>query len=74
MTDYVKARPEGWLWGRGIGYEGRKWVCYFWRSGWTHISLGLHLDWGAPNIEIHVPFGFIRIGVRTEWRANNDGS
>ena len=60
---------EGWVWGRQIGYEGTKWCCYFWRSGWTHLSLGLHFDWFNPNIEIHLPLGFIRIGVRSEWHS-----
>lgn len=27
-----------------------------------HIQLGFHLHLTSPNIEIHLPFGFIRIG------------
>ena len=45
-----------------IGYEGTSWVAYFWFVGWDCISLGLHICMSAPNIEIHVPFGWIRIG------------
>ncbi len=40
---------------------GPEW-CYFWFVGWTAISLGLHVSFSARNIEIHIPFGFIRIG------------
>lgn len=40
-------------------------VCYIWFTGWNHISLGLHLYWSLPNIEIHLPFCFLRIGW--EW-------
>lgn len=61
-----------WVWnrhGRQFGYmsEGeRGFVAYFWRSGWSHISLGAHVDWAAPNFEIHVPLGFFRIGWRSK--------
>ncbi len=52
--------------GRQFGWEfSNGFVAYFWRSGWTHISLGLHVDWRTPNFEIHIPFGFIRIGMRS---------
>jgi len=44
-----------------IGYEGKKWVAYFWFVGWANLSLGLHFHTGG-NIEIHLPFGFVRIG------------
>jgi hypothetical protein len=29
----------------------------------SHISLGFHIDLSSPNIEIHIPSGFIRIGI-----------
>lgn len=51
---------------RKIGYEGDRWVAYFWFVGWDCISLGLHVCFGAPNIEIHLPFGFIRIGRKSK--------
>ncbi|MCP1852886.1 MULTISPECIES: hypothetical protein [unclassified Bradyrhizobium] len=53
---------------RLFGWEGEAWVCYFWRSGWDHLSFGLHVCFGGPNIEIHLPFGFLRIGRRTDVR------
>ena len=30
--------------------------------GWECISLGFHVCWSLPNIELHLPFGFVRIG------------
>ena len=50
---------------RQFGVYNNRWCCIFWFSGWDSISLGLHLCLSAPNIEIHIPFGFIRIG----WHA-----
>jgi len=44
-------------------------VAYFWCVGWWAWSLGFHVSLRDPNIEIHVPFGFFRIGwqQRYEW-------
>lgn len=47
---------------QAIGYEGPKWVAIFWLTGWFHFSLGFHIDFAAPNIEIHLPGGFLRLG------------
>ena len=61
--------------GRQFGYElnpedykkGRYFVAYYWFVGWwTPINIGFHLDFHSPNIEIHLPFGFIRIGWAKE--------
>jgi len=43
----------------------RAFVCYIAFIGLDNISLGLHFNWRLPNIEIHLPFCFIRIG----WQA-----
>ena len=40
----------------------REFVCYFHFVSWRCLSLGFHIDLQNPNIEMHVPFGFIRIG------------
>lgn len=40
----------------------RKSAFYFHFVGWSCLSLGFHIDVHKPNIEIHLPFGFIRIG------------
>lgn len=44
---------------------------YFHFVGWDCISLGGHICFGAPNIEIHLPFGFIRIGWELDWSNMN---
>ncbi len=43
----------------------RAFVCYIAFIGLDNISLGLHFNWRLPNIEIHLPFCFIRVG----WQA-----
>lgn len=57
---------DGWTWGgwrgRTYGYDGKRWAAYFHRSGWAHISLGVHVSLEDPNLELHVPFGFFRFG------------
>ncbi len=40
----------------------KKFVAYFHFVKWSCLSLGFHVDISLPNIEIHLPFGFIRIG------------
>jgi hypothetical protein len=55
--------------GRTIGYEGYRFVAYFYFVGWDCISLGLHLCWSLPNVEMHLPFGFIRIGINPVSKA-----
>jgi len=40
----------------------RVFVFYFHFVGWDCLSLGGHICLSLPNIEIHIPFGFIRIG------------
>ena len=42
--------------------EDRKFVCFFHFVGWSEISLGMSISLRQPNIELHLPFGFIRIG------------
>lgn len=56
-----------------IGWEGKRWGAYFWFVGWDCFSLGAHVCLGCPNIEIHIPFGFIRIGVTKGALFKNTG-
>lgn len=44
----------------------RKFVMHYWFVGWDCISLGAHVSLRDPNIEIHLPFGFIRVGWELE--------
>lgn len=46
---------------------GRQFVCYYFFSGWDCLSLGLHISFFQPNIEIHLPFGFVRVGWVKHW-------
>lgn len=39
-----------------------KFVAFFWFVSWSDISFGISLHFSPPHIEIHVPFGFFRIG------------
>jgi hypothetical protein len=57
----LRARCRGW--------NSPDWCCYFWFVGWDCISFGLHVCVGGPNIEIHLPFGFLRIGRHTNVTA-----
>lgn len=47
---------------RELGYDGEHWCAYFWFAGWDCLSLGFHICLSKPNLEIHLPFGFVRIG------------
>lgn len=56
---------------RAYGYSpelpndgSRRFVAHFWLNGWDHISLGIHVSLTEYNVEIHIPFGFIRIGFQ----------
>jgi hypothetical protein len=40
-----------------------KFVCYYNFTSFFHISLGLHMCLNPVNIEIHLPFGYVRIGI-----------
>ena len=37
----------------------------------SDISLGLHISLDEKNIEIHLPFCYIRIGWQSEWKLFN---
>lgn len=46
-----------------IGYEGPRWVAYYYLIGLANWSLGFHVHLAQPfNVELHLPGGFIRIG------------
>jgi len=42
--------------------EQRYFAFYYWFVGWHHLSFGFHVDLKSPNIEIHLPFGFLKFG------------
>lgn len=41
----------------------RRFVCFFKYNDWAHFSLGAHIDFRSPNVEIHIPLGFFRLGL-----------
>lgn len=55
---------------KGEGKLERKFIAYFYHGPyhWYHLSLGFHIDLQSPNIEIHLPFGSIRIGWKVTGR------
>lgn len=53
---------------QAFGYFRKEgWVAYYWFIGWWHWSLGFNIYLPAPNVEIHLPFGFIRVGKQDPW-------
>jgi len=46
-------------------------VAYWWFVGWWDISLGIHISLECPNIEIHLPFGFFRVGWEIKYIAGD---
>lgn len=72
-----KASFPRWSWGKNkkhmFGVEGWEYVCYFWFTGWELLALGLSISvWNPINIEIHLPFGFIRIGQNSNRQIRED--
>jgi hypothetical protein len=42
----------------------RKPVAYWHFVSWYFFSIGITVDFESPNIEIHLPFGFFRVGFQ----------
>jgi len=42
--------------------QGKKFISMWTFIGWTDISLGFHINLGHTYLDLHVPFGWIRIG------------
>lgn len=61
--------PNAAATGRLFGWEGERFEAYFWFVGWDCISFGVHVCLSLPNIELHVPFGFMRIGASPQQRT-----
>jgi hypothetical protein len=40
----------------------RRFCAYYHFVAWDCLSMGVHVAICQPNIEVHVPFGFFRIG------------
>lgn len=46
----------------------RHFVCYIHFIGVDNISLGVTVNWHCPNIELHLPFCFIKVGWAAVYR------
>ena len=55
-----------------FGLRDRQIVCHFHFVAWSHWSLGFHLDAASPNIEMHVPFGFLPDRMAGHLRQQSD--
>lgn len=40
----------------------RVFCCYYWFVAWDQISLGINVSLTGPHVEVHLPFGFVRLG------------
>jgi hypothetical protein len=49
----------------------RRFIFFFWFVSWHAISLGISIDLFGPNLEVHLPFGFIKLGW-TDERPSKD--
>jgi hypothetical protein len=56
----IKFGPPDWT---------RRFVVHFHFIGWDHLQLGFHLCTSLPNIELHVPSGFLRVGWIWEYKT-----
>lgn len=71
FAKHLIKKSEDFEW-RQWGWQGYYFCCYFWFVSIYAISFGVHLHWRNPlNIEIHIPFGFIRFGLTSRrWREH----
>lgn len=53
------------LWPEEFGWRGKVYEAILWRTRWTHLSFGFSIALEVPNVEIHLPFCFLRIGRQT---------
>ena len=44
------------------GEKKAQFVCYYYFQSWRSLNLGLHVSLARPELEVHLPFGFIRVG------------
>jgi len=51
----------------------RRFQAFYHFVSWADLSLGINISVDGPNIEIHVPFGFFRVGW-VNWTARRGKS
>jgi len=50
----------------------RRFEAIFFFVHFTEISLGINIDLRSPNVCLHVPFGFFRVGWSGVWEGELD--
>lgn len=51
---------------RQRNYKDRQFECFFNFLNWWQWSIGIHVDPQHPHLDVHVLFGFFRIGWYSE--------
>lgn len=49
----------------GSDYQNRQFIAMFHWNGWAYLNFGISFHLTKPNMEVHIPGGFFRIG----WEA-----
>ena len=65
--------PPYWTFGFNADVKSKRgFVAYFHYTGWENMQLGISLNVKIPNLEVHIPCGFVRIGwsMRVERKEN----
>lgn len=51
------------VWGDDLlAQSSRQFVAYFHFGSWADLALGASIHLRGPHVEIHIPFGFVRVG------------
>lgn len=59
---------------QSYGWEWDRFVAYWHHLGASHLSFGVTVWWPGPNVEVHLPGGFLRVGVPSRWRMYGMGA
>ena len=63
MSKYVYGDSNGTVHESDAPFIVRKRLGFRWHFvGWDCLSLGFHVCFSMPNVEIHLPFSFVRAG------------
>lgn len=50
------------------GLEYDRFVCCWHHQGWHYLSLGVRVWLAGPSVELHLPGGYLQVGVPQRWR------
>lgn len=78
MTKYYEGLGgfKFYTWHDSVYLPGRYFECILYLQGLSEISLGINIGLRGPNVSIHLPFMFFRIGwmrvsCSRDWLAKN---